>query len=91
MAISRGGDALTVARVRASPQLAQQALAALAAVHRLGVLHGDVSIDNFVVSPDCKGVWLVDFELSCCGDSEEVALEQQEFIHLINCLPSCDL
>ena len=86
VAVSRGGDALTAAKVRASPHLAQQALAALAAVHQLGVLHGDVKFDNFVASPDCKAVWLVDFELSCCGDAEELALEQQECVHLLNCL-----
>ncbi|KAL0049129.1 hypothetical protein WJX82_007188 [Trebouxia sp. C0006] len=39
--IARGGDILTEATLRASPHLAQQALNALASVHRHGLLHGD--------------------------------------------------
>ena len=91
MAISRGSDALTVATLLASPELADQALATLAAVHALGVLHGGVRLANFVALPDRKGVWLLDFELSCSGNSEELVLERQSFVDLLNCLPKYSL
>ncbi len=83
---SRGGDALPVASLRASPQLAQQALGTLAAVHKCGILHGDVSLHNFVATPDRKGVWVLDFELSCLGDPQELALEYRSFVDLLSSL-----
>lgn len=84
--IARGGDILTEATLRASPHLAQQALNALASVHRHGLLHGDVSLHNFVATPDRKGVWVLDFALSCIGDVEECASEYQAFAEFLDSL-----
>ncbi|KAJ3022653.1 hypothetical protein HKX48_005583 [Thoreauomyces humboldtii] len=47
------------------------ALAALAKVHALGVLHGDVRVENFLYDPASNSVRVIDFGLSKTGASAE--------------------
>ncbi len=63
---------------RVSPSLLNtitwQALQALGAVHALGILHRDVSPDNFLISPSDK-LTLIDFGAACGEDpTEDTAL-----------------
>ena len=74
---TKGGDALTEAMLRASPHLAQHALAALSSIHQHGILHGGVDLCNFLASPDRQGVCILDFASTCLGDVDGCASEHQ--------------
>ena len=67
-----GGEPLSIETLRSHPQLVEQALQSLAAVHHHGVLHGDVHLYNFVVASDQTKVWLLNFEHSCLGEPAEL-------------------
>ncbi len=44
----------------------------LQAVHACGVVHGDISLSNFVRSPsNANAMWLVDFSQSCTVTTQE--------------------
>ena len=48
-------------------------LKAFAAIHSLGVIHGDIRADNILVAKGGKSAWIVDFEFAeiVAGDMEE--------------------
>ena len=66
IATEAGGGPLSIEVLRSRPQLAEQVVQSLAAVHQHGVLHGDVQLHNFVVAPDNMAVWLLAFEHRWC-------------------------
>ena len=68
--MSAGGDPLTCEKLRERPQLAGVMKQSLKAVHKAGVVHGDVALHNFVLAANDR-VWLLDFESSRVGDPSE--------------------
>lgn len=88
---NRGGEPLSIETLRSHPQLVEQALQSLAAVHHHGVLHGDVQLNNFIVASDQTKVWLLDFEHSCLGDPAELKWERQSLLDLLNLEPASSL
>ena len=91
IATEAGGDSLSIEMLISHPQLAEKVVQSLAAVHQLGVLHGDVQLHNFVVAPDDTTVWLLDFEHSSCwGEPYELKWEREYLLDLLDLEPeSC--
>ena len=63
---------------------------ALTAIHRLGVIHGDIRVANILLSNDGT-VWFIDFEASIFAESIKSAgtgesLFQRERDALVRCL-----
>ena len=58
-------------------------LQCLAAMHTLGLVHGDVALHNFVLAPDQNAVWLLDFEASRCGNTHEQQVEMNQLEELL--------
>lgn len=83
-ATSAGGDPLSSTMLRASPQLATGMRTSLAAVHSLGIVHGDLALRNFVLAPGHTNVWLLDFEFSHLGGAEEQHSEMQYLVDLLS-------
>lgn len=77
--MSAGHGSLTPEVLRHTPALQQQALDSLSAVHMHGIIHGDVSLCNCVLSDSGNAVWLVDFADSFAGTKHDKAREQDEF------------
>lgn len=75
IATSTGGDPVSPRLLREHPQLMTAMTESLAAVHSLGIVHGDVALHNFVLAPGHTNVWLLDFESSHLDDAEEQNLE----------------
>ncbi|KAK9785512.1 hypothetical protein WJX73_004691 [Symbiochloris irregularis] len=56
----------------------------LAAFHSLGWLHGDISLENFILRPDGKGVWAIDLGHSCAlVDTFHAEREKQDLDALL--------
>ena len=72
IATSAGGSALTVNMLQDHPEMKQNAMLSLDALHWHGTLHGDVALHNFMMSDDGQAVWLVDFSDSCQGSVSEL-------------------
>ncbi len=87
IATEAGGGPLSIEVLRSRPQLAEQVLQSLAAIHQHGVLHGDVQLHNFVVAPDNMAVWLLDFEHSCLGDPHQLKWERESLLDLLDLEP----
>ncbi len=91
IAIEAGSGPLSTEMLRARPEIAEKVVRSLAAVHQLGVLHGDVQLHNFVVAPDSTTVWLLDFEHSSCrGEPYKLEWEREYLLDLLDLQPeSC--
>ena len=90
IATEAGGGPLSNEVLRSRPQIAEQVVQSLAAVHQHGVLHGDVQLHNFVVAPDNTAVWL-DFEHSCLGDTHQLKWERESLLDLLDLEPESHL
>ena len=57
-----GRGEYTPSMLQDHPEMKQQAMLALDALHQYDILHGDVAsnLHNFVMSDDGQAVWLVD-------------------------------
>ena len=84
-ATSTGGDPLSCRMLQACPQLVTGMKKSLAAVHSLGVVHGDVALHNFVLAPGHTNinVWVLDFESSHFGNAEEQKAEMEHLADLL--------
>lgn len=69
--------------LQACPQLAAAMSHSLAAVHKVGVVHGDIALHNFVMAPTGTHVWLLDVEHSHLGNNEEQKLEMEQLEDLL--------
>ena len=84
IATSAGGDSMSHTTLQARPELADAMVQSLTAVHRVGVVHGDVALHNFVISPNGTYMWLLDFEHSHLGSCEEQRLEMEHLEELLS-------
>lgn len=84
-ALSAGGSPLSPDMLRRSPALAEHAQCALNVLHQQKVLHGDIALQNIVISDTEKSVWLVDLVNACPGTAAEMAREEQDLRCLLNC------
>ena len=75
IATSAGGPVPSREQLKSDPHLGLSMLQCLAAMHTLGLVHGDVALHNFVLAPDQTAVWLLDFEASRCGNTHEQQME----------------
>ncbi len=74
--------------LRSRPEIAEKVVQSLAAVHQLGVLHGDVQLHKFVVAPDDTTVWLLDLKNSSCrGEPYELEWEREYLLDLLDLQP----
>lgn len=86
IATSAGGSALTANKLQDHPEMKQQAMLSLDALHWHGTLHGDVALHNFVMSDDGQAVWLVDSSDSCQGSVAELFREAKELRQMLSSL-----
>lgn len=85
-ATSAGGSALTANILQDHPEMKQQAMLSLDALHWHGTLHGGVALHNFVVCDDGQAVWLVDSSDSCQGSVAELFREAKELRQMLSSL-----
>ena len=71
--------------LRHSPVLAEHAQCALKAMHQQQMLHGDIALQNFVVSEAAQSVWLVDLVSACPGTASQIAIEERDLLRLLEC------
>ena len=84
-ALSAGGSPLSPDMLRRSPALAEHAQCALQGLHQQKMLHGDIALQNIVLSDTEGSVWLVDLVNACPGTAAEMAREEQDLRCLLNC------
>ena len=72
--------------LRACPALAEHAVCALKVLHQHKMLHGDIALQNFVVSERAQSVWAVDLVNAGCGTAAEISREEQALRRLLNCM-----
>ncbi len=83
--MSAGGSPLSPDMLRHSPVLAEHAQCALKAMHQQQMLHGDIALQNFVVSEAAQSVWLVDLVNACPGTAAQTAVEERDLLRLLEC------
>ncbi len=59
IAMSAGGSPLSPDMLKSCPAMAEQAVCALKAMHQQNMLHGDIALQNFVMSDTAQSMWLV--------------------------------
>ncbi len=85
-AMSAGGSPLSPDMLRRCPALAEHAVCALKAMHQHNMVHGDIALQNFVMSDTAQSVWLVDLVNAGLGTASETCKEKQVLRRLLQCM-----
>ena len=84
--MSAGGSPLSPDMLRRCPALAEHFVCALKAMHQHNMVHGDIALQNLVMSDTAQSVWLVDLVNVGLGTASETCKEEQVLRRLLQCM-----